>query len=291
VYFGSTAVAFVGTVSGTTFNPGALAPNTTYTWGVVAKNTAGTNSSATWTFKTGAAAVPPPGAPSAPNPASGTGSLSPSLTLSWSAAANATSYDVYLGTSVETYVATVTGTSYTPAGLAANTVYVWRVVAKNASGSTSSPTYNFGTRTAVNTAPAAVSVTPTGSGSSARLFLTFSDADGAADISGLGALTNSTMNGVNGCWFYFDRAANTLNLANDSTAAWTASAPGGVLQNSQCTVSNAAITTAGTNVTLSVSIQFNTSSFAGARTVHLYAQDQKGLTSGYQARGTWTVTP
>lgn len=52
--------------------------------------------------------------------------------------------------------------------------------------------------------------------------MTFSDANGAADIAGVGALINSSLNGVNACWFYYDRSSDTINLANDSTSAWTA---------------------------------------------------------------------
>ena len=59
----------------------------------------------------------------------------PSLT--WAAAANATSYDVYLDTNTTptTKVATVTTASYTPtAFLASNTKYYWTVVPKNDNG-------------------------------------------------------------------------------------------------------------------------------------------------------------
>ncbi len=61
-----------------------------------------------------------------------------SVTLSWTTAANASSYDVYLGTTnpPTTVVATnVTGTSTTVTNLASGTAYFWYVVPKNAAGS------------------------------------------------------------------------------------------------------------------------------------------------------------
>jgi hypothetical protein len=56
--------------------------------------------------------------------------------LTWAAATGGTtSYDVYLGTSPSpSFVANVTGTSYSPALLAANTLHYWKVVPKNAAG-------------------------------------------------------------------------------------------------------------------------------------------------------------
>ncbi|CAM3448373.1 hypothetical protein FLLO111716_11120 [Flavobacterium longum] len=57
-------------------------------------------------------------------------------TLTWSAATGSpSSYDVYLGTSsTPSFVANVNTTSYTPAALAANTLYYWQVVPKNNNG-------------------------------------------------------------------------------------------------------------------------------------------------------------
>lgn len=57
-------------------------------------------------------------------------------TLTWTAATGSpSSYDVYLGTSpTPSFVANVTTTSYTPAALAANTLYYWQIVPKNNNG-------------------------------------------------------------------------------------------------------------------------------------------------------------
>ncbi|PYT30747.1 MAG: hypothetical protein DMG58_13660, partial [Acidobacteria bacterium] len=87
-----------------------------------------------------------PSAPASPSPASGAINVSPAPTLSWSAGSGATSYDVYFGTtSSPSLKGTVTGTSYLPGTLSNDTVYYWKVVAKNASGSTSSAVWSFKT--------------------------------------------------------------------------------------------------------------------------------------------------
>lgn len=88
---------------------------------------------------TAAAAVPVPGCTANLLPANG-GSLATSTTaaLSWSAAANAASYDVYLWVSGNALpsapVANVSSTEYNALGLTAATKYAWFVVPKNING-------------------------------------------------------------------------------------------------------------------------------------------------------------
>ena len=84
-------------------------------------------------------------------------------TLTWSAATGSPlSYDVYFGTSTSPALVTnVTGTSYTPATMAANTTYYWKVVPKNSNGDatgclelsfTTGTGFNYCTSTATTTA-------------------------------------------------------------------------------------------------------------------------------------------
>lgn len=98
-------------------------------------------------IKWGSSSCTLPGTTSLSSPASGATGVSTSPTLSWAAASGATSYDVYLGTgSSPAFVGNRTTTSYAASGLAANTKYYWRVVAKNACGAgTSSATWSFTT--------------------------------------------------------------------------------------------------------------------------------------------------
>jgi hypothetical protein len=67
-------------------------------------------------------------------------------TLIWNAASEATSYDVYFGTSsVPPLLTSTTGTSYAPGALSANTTYYWRILARNSVGSSTSATWQFTT--------------------------------------------------------------------------------------------------------------------------------------------------
>jgi len=86
-------------------------------------------------------ALPPPIPVS---PASGQTGVPVNSTLTWSAAAGASSYDVFFGpVNPPPIVANVTGTSYSPGLLAQGTIYYWRVVSKNNLGSATTPTLSF----------------------------------------------------------------------------------------------------------------------------------------------------
>lgn len=86
-------------------------------------------------------AAPPP-APVLTTPANG-GSVVGSPALIWTASGGALSYGVYFGASPSPPLAVnTTLTSYTPQTLMPG-LYYWRVVAKNANGSTSSVTWSF----------------------------------------------------------------------------------------------------------------------------------------------------
>lgn len=77
------------------------------------------------------------------------------LSLTWTAASGATSYDVYFGTDEKTleYQITITETdlSYVPSGLIRYTTYYWRIDFKNGSGTTQGPVWSF--QTALYNAP------------------------------------------------------------------------------------------------------------------------------------------
>jgi hypothetical protein len=72
-------------------------------------------------------------------PTSGSTGQAVSVTLRWHSSSNATSYDVYLGTTnppTSKVSSSQTDTAYFYSGLANNTIYYWKVVAKNINGST-----------------------------------------------------------------------------------------------------------------------------------------------------------
>jgi hypothetical protein len=99
-----------------------------------------------------------PPAPALVSPASGATGVGLTAPLTWAAAAGATSYDVYFGTSSPPPLVTnVTGTSYSPGTLLGNSTYYWFVVAKNGLGSAPSATWSFTTGTCTLTlSPTAV---------------------------------------------------------------------------------------------------------------------------------------
>ncbi len=133
----TTTVVNDSTVTGTTRTVGPLTNNTTYYWRVNAKNSAGTSAySSTWSFTTVVAA---PSAPVLGTPALNATGVAQNPTLSWTASAGATTYRLQVSTDsnfATTFLndSTITGTSRALTGLAANTVYYWRVNAKNAGG-------------------------------------------------------------------------------------------------------------------------------------------------------------
>ncbi len=296
VYLGTTASpGLAGTTTTPAYAPGTLAAGTTYYWRVVAKNSAGSTSSATWRFATAAAPGPTaPPAPVNPVPANGASGIPVTQALSWSACSGATSYDVYLGTSAAPgLVGTVTAAAYTPASLAAGTTYYWRVVAKNSAGSTSSATWSFATAASGPplSGPTPVSVNPSSGAGSAQTFsFLYGHPSGYAYLDGGGAIINTSPTGSRACWIYYQRTANTLFLAADNGSSWSSRPLGSsaVLQNKQCSVGAATVSVSGNYLTLKVSLTFK-SAFAGSKTVYMYAVDTAGKSSGYKPMGTWTV--
>ena len=147
-------VTLDGTLVGNVTTPQYTVPTTLasglHTWSVTAKNAAGNTAGPAWTFTVG---TPAPGLVSNPSPANGSTVSSPAQ-LSWTAASNAQSYDVYLDGVLQ---GNVTTPQYTVAGTLTAAVHQWNVVAKNATSNTTGPTWNF-----TVTSTAAVDGTPFG---------------------------------------------------------------------------------------------------------------------------------
>jgi hypothetical protein len=96
----------------------------------------------------------PPSAPLLVSPSNGATGISPTPTLSWNAAAGATSYDVYFGAGgTPSFVTNTTTTSYSPSLLMPGTMYSWQIVAKSAGGSASSAIWSFTTVVALQFYP------------------------------------------------------------------------------------------------------------------------------------------
>ena len=127
-----------------TYTNTGLSSGSSYYYRVRASNAAGFSD---YTNVVNARTSSAPSAPSAPSPASGATGVSRSPQLTWSSS-NATSYDVYLGLKgAVTFKATVTSPAYQASGLSASKKHYWRIVARNASGSTQGATWTFTTGT------------------------------------------------------------------------------------------------------------------------------------------------
>lgn len=93
-------------------------------------------------FTKGAGPLPPVQT----SPTNGGTSIATPVTLTWTASAGATSYDVYFGaTNPPSLVTNTTSTSYVPTGVSTSASYNWQVVAKNAAGSAASAIWSFTT--------------------------------------------------------------------------------------------------------------------------------------------------
>jgi hypothetical protein len=169
VYFGTTSPPPFDHDNGTskTWDPGTLSSGTTYYWTVVAKDANGSLSGTEWSFTTTPApCLTVPSTPAAPTPASGTTAVSINQNLSWGGGNSqcpglTATYDIYFGTTSPPPFDHNNGTSkaWDPGTLSYQTSYYWRIVAKDANGSTAGSQWSF------TTAPApcvAAPSTPTG---------------------------------------------------------------------------------------------------------------------------------
>ena len=114
---------------GTSFNPGTLAPNTTYYWRIDEVDQYGTTAGNVWNFTTMQTKA------SNPRPASSAVNVPVNPTLSWTAGNGAISHNVYFGTSnPPAFYVNQTATDFVPNVLNFNTTYYWRVDEVGSSG-------------------------------------------------------------------------------------------------------------------------------------------------------------
>jgi len=143
---------FDSQIGDTIYHPLNLNVLATYYWRVVARDRFGeTASSRVWRFST-ARANNFPFAPSNPTPESGAIGQFVRLTLSWSGGdpdpQDTVAYDIFLGTTnpPPLLVQNHPQTSYTPPRLKYDSIYFWRVVARDQRGATTSgPLWQFRT--------------------------------------------------------------------------------------------------------------------------------------------------
>ncbi len=98
------------------------------------------------TFTLTQGALPPPGQATNPSPANGAANVSTTADLSWTAGTNATSHDVYFGTtSPGAFQGNQTAATFDTGTMANSTTYYWRIDEKNATGTTQGVVWSFTT--------------------------------------------------------------------------------------------------------------------------------------------------
>lgn len=113
--------------------------NTTYYWKVVAKNSTNTREAtgSPWNFKT--LALPAPGSFNLSLPTDGAINQPRSGSLTWSSSSQAAGYDIYLDTlnnPLTIISSNQTATSFEYVNLTSGNTFYWKVIAKNATGTT-----------------------------------------------------------------------------------------------------------------------------------------------------------
>ena len=153
VYFGTSSSPPYHHNNGSskTWDPGALANETTYYWKIVAKDANGATAGPVWRFTTVCTSLPD--APCSPSPANSAVLVSRSQNLAWSCGDSdcglSAMYDVYFGTGSDLgdddKVGTTSSKAWALPQLDALQTYYWKVVAKDANGTTSSAVWSFTT--------------------------------------------------------------------------------------------------------------------------------------------------
>ncbi len=143
-----------------------------------------------------------------------------------------------------------------------------------------------------NQFPLTSGVSPSsGSGNTVSFASTYLDSAGAAALTTVGLLLNTSASTALACYVTYNQASNIFTLANDdpSTGSLTVIPGGGSQQNSQCQLNGAgsSVSVQGAFVTVTVSLTF-LPGFGGSKTVYLSAADALSST-GWVARGTWTA--
>jgi hypothetical protein len=146
--------------------------------------------------------------------------------------------------------------------------------------------------TFIDTTPPTVQAYPFAGG----IQVDITDGATAEAIQGYNALYNTSLDGRNACWVWYDARTNYLWLASDDATSWSGIVLDGPVteSNSQCTVgSNGSDTrnpgTLGTTISSTIRIEFNPN-FAGTKNVYARSVNFAGFDTGYQLQGTFTVT-
>ncbi len=161
VYFGTTdpPPLVAENQSQTTYDPGTLAPSTTYHWKIIARDSFMAETvGPCWDFET--INNYPPNEPVNPLPSDGATDVDVNVALQWQCndpnPGDTLTYDVYFGTTTNPpkVADDIQDTSYSPSALDFSTTYYWKIVARDNWGSeTEGPEWSFTTSATANTPP------------------------------------------------------------------------------------------------------------------------------------------
>jgi hypothetical protein len=275
-----------------------LAPGS-YNWRVRGINACGNGPwSSVWSFVIDAA----PSTPSGPSPANGATGVGLNADLDWADATGATSYDVYFGLSpTMPKLGNVLTSQYNLPTLLSDTIYYWKIVAKNACGETAGPMWSFTTGGGgTNHAPVNGTIAPNSGGAPAGQIVyfvsTWSDPDGEGDLKACRlhiGRWDAPKSLIGNAVLLYQARTNKLLIRNDRGTRWWGGKPVGsnnVIQNSQVKVycNLTTVTPTGNQIQVRWAVEFKPA-FQGRTKMYLKARDVAGLTSNLEKKGTWTV--
>jgi hypothetical protein len=127
----------------------------------------------------------------------------------------------------------------------------------------------------------------------------YSDADGYRDLKTVDILVSATGGAENSIWVRYDRMTDRIYLYNDAGKGFVKAScrPGtsGVLQNSQGMINCGSTLVSGMDNSLTVAWRIlPKAAFADSSTpkkIKAKAVDKSGVTSGWDVKGRWTITP
>ncbi|HEV8538637.1 MAG TPA: glycosyl hydrolase family 18 protein [Bacteroidota bacterium] len=295
-------------ITSTAYATSSLASSTKYYWRVNATNTGGTSAwSNVFSFTTSAGTPVAPAVPTLAAPSNGATGIATNPTLSWNSSTGATSYRVQVsaGSSFASTVAdlgNLSSTSSNIPGMAAGTIYYWRVNATNTGGTSSwSNVFSFTTSAGTLVAPAVPTLAAPSNGATGiatNPTLSWNTSTGATayrvqvspsssfattivDQSNL-STTTSSISGLSNTTTYFWRV-NASNTAGASawSAALSFTTMGASLSNSDLWISREGLATPWMNASWSATVNFSSTerAYAGASAIKVVQGAWGGLST------------